>query len=1650
MATATGWGALPISMSFGDSIKELVAELNGPVAQAAKNAAGSIEKEIGTASQKAADRYEKQKWRMEKASKEHTAAEEQHRLKLLEQEKAQTALENAEKDLADAREQGGKKARDAQLRYENAQIKVEKATIATRKASDKLEESTVEVSRATESAEQAFQDMENAQDDAGDSAKNFRDLVREMGQELDETGNKASGFGDKVVSGLGTIGKGALLGVGAKIGTTVMSGVGTAFSKGFGRLQSLEDAEASLQGLGRSSEDIDNIMDSVSQSVTGTAFGLDEAAKSAATFSTLGVKSGEEMDRVMSLLADTTAQSGGELSEISPILNKIVAAGGLNIETYDQLNERATGVGEALSKHLGIPIEEVRDNLADVDFETFATAMEANIGGAAKKSGETFGNAFGNMQAALGRLGEKFLSPAFEMGPAVFGAIGGAFDKLGEELEPVIEQVTEYLAPIMEEFAEKLGPWLEETIENVSEAVKDSVGWIRENADWLKALAVGVGIAVGAWKLFTGAIKLHGIAIAIADKGWKGYIASTKIATAVTKLFNKATKANIIGIIATALIAVGGALVYFFTKTETGREMWEKFTGVLADGWEWVTDKLGGGIEWITEKFDEFTGWITDAWAGLTALFFEGDFTGALRDAFGWEEDNAFVNGILTVRDVLTSIPDLITGITDILFKGDFTGLPFGLEEDSGFVGFLFGIRDAVISAGDFIKKVFDGIWKVAKVTLAVIGTVILTPLMLAWDGLSWAIKAAWENIIKPAWDGLSTAATWLWESVLSPIFTWIGDKWTSMSETLKSVWESIKSAVFDAFTWYVNKVKANFELVTGALSTAWTWLKDILLSVWTTIRGAVFAVFEWYITRLKNTFNLVTGAINTAWTWLKDMLLAVWNKIRELVFTAFNNAVQNVQNIFDRVTGAISNAWTWLRDQLYAGWTWINENVFGALGRGLDTVKGWFQSAVDGIRTIWDGIKSAAAKPVKFVVETVYNNGIRKAWNAVAKFVGLDELAPVALGNLGQYAKGGVLPGYTPGRDPYNFVDPASGARIGLSGGEAIMRPEWTRAVGADSVHAMNAAAIRGGVNGVRRMLGGDSGGFVSAFAKGGVFKPNGDTKRKEEVSSRVVAAQDFVRREHGKRYQWAGVGNPSWDCSGLWSGIVRVLNGGTGYEGRLFNTVSFMANPGAFGFSRGLHGPVTVGVSDDHMAGTLDGINAESASDPKGVQLGGSAWGSDNSYFPNQYTMDSIVGEFISGGAGGGGGFNLGAMVKNLWDSAIEKIGSWTGPGLIGKLPGAMLSTVAGKAWEFIKERVGSFFGGGGEAGNRESWREMAMWAMRREGFNADDPRQVDAMLDQIMSESGGIPDRNQEIVDMNGTGASAGQGLLQIIPGTFADHRDPSLPDDRTDPEANMVAALRYYRWRYGDDLTTMWGHGHGYAKGGIVDLPKLFDTGGVWKDGTMGVNLSGSDEVVFNNRQWQLLKQVLNTVPMLTESQEMMVKEIGAAFLGTDIGYAELANALGSEKLAQQVTDIAFLLGDISRDTEVMAAAQEFQEQTRKSAEDYAAEQASGVLSTFGLEGLVPLGLKLGEKAAEAYAANPVDVSMSPTGLSLTARTFGIQADVSRRGATVVIEAESDDDLIRVKQFKKLAEQVDGLEVQVKRKPKAAVRTRGGVM
>lgn len=96
-------------------------------------------------------------------------------------------------------------------------------------------------------------------------------------------------------------------------------------------------------------------------------------------------------------------------------------------------------------------------------------------------------------------------------------------------------------------------------------------------------------------------------------------------------------------------------------------------------------------------------------------------------------------------------------------------------------------------------------------------------------------------------------------------------------------------------------------------------------------------------------------------------------------------------------------------------------------------------------------------------------------------------------------YADGGVLPGYTPGRDVHTFAA-ANGSILNLSGGEAVMRPEWTRAVGPEYVKGANAAARQGGVAGVAQFMtntaprrsGEGQQGDGNSFANGGIIGGN------------------------------------------------------------------------------------------------------------------------------------------------------------------------------------------------------------------------------------------------------------------------------------------------------------------------------------------------------------------------------------------------------------------------------------------------------------------------------------------------------------------------------------------------------------------------------
>ncbi len=66
-------------------------------------------------------------------------------------------------------------------------------------------------------------------------------------------------------------------------------------------------------------------------------------------------------------------------------------------------------------------------------------------------------------------------------------------------------------------------------------------------------------------------------------------------------------------------------------------------------------------------------------------------------------------------------------------------------------------------------------------------------------------------------------------------------------------------------------------------------------------------------------------------------------------------------------------------KDALHNTWTWIDNNVIGGFRRGMEGFKSFFEGIVDGIKNVWNTLRSALAKPINFMINTVYNGRYSK-----------------------------------------------------------------------------------------------------------------------------------------------------------------------------------------------------------------------------------------------------------------------------------------------------------------------------------------------------------------------------------------------------------------------------------------------------------------------------------------------------------------------------------------------------------------------------------------------------------------------------------------------------------------------------------------------
>lgn len=303
---------------------------------------------------------------------------------------------------------------------------------------------------------------------------------------------------------------------------------------------------------------------------------------------------------------------------------------------------------------------------------------------------------------------------------------------------------------------------------------------------------------------------------------------------------------------------------------------------------------------------------------------------------------------------------------------------------------------------------------------------------------------------------------------------------------------------VLSAVAKDVQSIGTQFDQsLTQTAAPAWKLFGDQLIQVKNNAINPTFDAMQVAMSNVAlQTTNTTAGTMTPAWYLFGQDLMTVQEQMFDFAIESMQSGMTSLATgTTDAIANQIIPAWTSGANHIQDMQTNVIDPMMRATQDATTRTAENFGTAADMIGTGWAKVKENSAEPVRYTVGTVYNDGLVGMWNKVADALDLDPMSKHEV----SFATGGVMPGYTPGRDVHHFSSP-TGGKLHLSGGEAIMRPEWTRAVGGPSAVAqMNSDAKKGNMSTTRQPARAkglnyvDGPGPVQKFADGGVIdKPS------------------------------------------------------------------------------------------------------------------------------------------------------------------------------------------------------------------------------------------------------------------------------------------------------------------------------------------------------------------------------------------------------------------------------------------------------------------------------------------------------------------------------------------------------------------------------
>ena len=263
--------------------------------------------------------------------------------------------------------------------------------------------------------------------------------------------------------------------------------------------------------------------------------------------------------------------------------------------------------------------------------------------------------------------------------------------------------------------------------------------------------------------------------------------------------------------------------------------------------------------------------------------------------------------------------------------------------------------------------------------------------------------------LVSKAFDGVVSGITWVGNKItpLVASFQGLGKESSGVLSSLGTYWNTAETIAGEAINGMIGRVrpllpevKAVFASVGGAVrgamdlvSTVIKVATDAILYVWkrwgdsivnyaTAAFRIVLGAVRGFSTMLSGLFKLISSVLTGNWSgmWaglkqiasgaaqvLKATVNLLWTSIKAM----FNSGTAVVKVVFD-------NMWKGLKSLASSGWDWIKSKTLTPMVDFFKvTIPDAATKAKDGFGKAWDGIRSLASKPVKAIVDTVWNDGI-------------------------------------------------------------------------------------------------------------------------------------------------------------------------------------------------------------------------------------------------------------------------------------------------------------------------------------------------------------------------------------------------------------------------------------------------------------------------------------------------------------------------------------------------------------------------------------------------------------------------------------------------------------------------------------------------